>query len=121
LDDDPLGIEFGNDATVLTPQARAAASKARAAARAGYVLAGESTAYDIDRGKLSCSDAPDILEPLCIWPMPLEHETTERIYFNLPSHWTQAGTLEAQLETTNAREEGTDHSAPPATRSSAGA
>jgi len=47
LNENPAGLELPDDASILTPQARALASKARALSRAGHVLAGESSADEI--------------------------------------------------------------------------
>jgi hypothetical protein len=77
-----------DDTSELTPQSRAAASKASALARAADVLAREAATDEVDALEIG-TDGADVVVSLDVWPVLREHSSTELVSLDLPSHGTE--------------------------------
>lgn len=71
-------------------------------------MAGESSAYDLDGFNGVPINFGHVLVPDSIGPVAGENLTAERFFLDLPDGVSHAGTLEAQLEATDAGEQGAD-------------
>jgi hypothetical protein len=91
LDDDPPRGELADDPGVLAPQAGAGASEAGSSASDGDVLAGESAAEDVDRGKNSSTNCADVVMAYGLRPVFREDVAAEWIAFHLPHNVAYAG------------------------------
>lgn len=96
-----------NDPSILAPERRALAAESCSLSGEGYVLAGESPADHIDGGEFA-SDGAHVVISNSVGPVLREHGAAERLSFDLPNNATSRGVLDAQLQSTNPREQRPD-------------
>lgn len=106
LHDDVSGSKQANDAGVLRPQSAPTAFDAGLLPAAADVLAGESSADDIDSPAFGVAgwEGSDIVVPPDAGPVLLEYLAGERVDFHLPG-CLQSRTLEAEVESADSGEE----------------
>lgn len=106
LDDDDRRPDFFGDAVELEPEPTSVAGETGLLAGGADVLAGETSAEEIDGGKRpSCRD---VIEPLNVGPVLGEDAAAELVLLDLPEDRAQPGGLEPELETADTGEERAD-------------
>lgn len=108
LDDDPLWAQLSDDTSELIPQARAAASKARAWARRADVLARKPPANEVDGGEIVGADVADVDEPVGVGPQGGEEFAAGGVALDLPDGVPEACPFEAELKPADAGEQRSD-------------
>lgn len=104
FDDDPRRARGFDDPPELVPESGSLSREAFALACRRDVLAGESTAEEIDTRELR-ADFSDIIKPRYVGPVLREHGATEWIRLHLEEHGPQAGPFEPELQAADAGEE----------------
>jgi hypothetical protein len=107
-DDDPRA-EFFDDAEHLEPEARLLAREAGSGSADRDVLAGKSSAEDVDRSESCRSGFADVDDrAVCVRPVLREDAAAERILLDLPEDGTQAGPFQSELEPSHSCKERSD-------------
>ena len=104
LDKNPAGSELANDAMELPPQSGLLSSQSATASRHADVGAGESTADEVDRGKVVSSALTDIAMPFDVGPVRGEDTPALSVDLDLPGT-APAGALKPEVEAADASEE----------------
>ena len=92
-----------NDPAILPPEGRTGASESRALPGEADVLAGESSADDVDSRE--SVDGTDVVISNSVRPMLCENFTTPRIFFDLPQHQRTRRRFDAELKAADARKQ----------------
>jgi hypothetical protein len=105
---------LANDADDLEKESAALSVESGPASCDAEILTGETTAEDVDRLEVVDPDRADVVESLCIGPVPFEDATTERIDLDLPARARASRPLNAELKSTDAAKQGAEvhHGAP---------
>jgi hypothetical protein len=101
-------MQLIKDSRELVPEAASSTSEASSLARGADVLAGESSADEIDGFEISSTNAADIIEPLRLGPVLRENREAQLVLLDLPDRLANARHLQAQLEPADAAEERAD-------------
>ena len=101
--DDESGSKCANDPEVLKPEARPSAVEPGPGAGVAEILAGETSADDVD-GSESFGGSDIVISP-GVGPVLREDSAAERVSLNLPNGGAEARALEAKFEPTDATEE----------------
>lgn len=109
LDDDEARPDERDDVREVVPEPRSGAAKPSLLAGAGDVLAGESSANNVN--VRVAAGLRDILEPHDGGPVLREHAATEGIDLALPKDRPETGALEPELQAADAREQRADREA----------
>jgi len=82
--DDVAGFQLANDSCVLMPESRSLAVEPCALASVTDVLAGKSSANNVNGGEVSSSDIFHVLVSGNVRPMLREHRPTVGVLLDLP-------------------------------------
>jgi hypothetical protein len=112
LHDDVAGSKLANDPGELGPKTRAGSVDSGPSPGAAEVLTREAAADEVDRGEVASADLSHVLESPGVWEVLGEDGSTVGILLDLPGD-SHPRSLEAELESADARKEATDIHAPP--------
>ncbi len=107
LNEQPRGSEFSDDAPHLPPQAGSGCVDTAALARGGDILTGETACDEIHSGNIVSVEFSHVGEPGHVGPMTGKDGSAEGIDFAL-SDDAHSGSLEAEVNSADAGEEGED-------------
>jgi hypothetical protein len=103
LHDDVAGSKLANDSRIFRPQSAAFAVDSRPLASVRNILAGESSADDVNGSEVIDSAFSDIAEPLGVREMAFEHSPAVIVDFDLPDGFDSRA-LEAKIKSSDSAE-----------------
>jgi hypothetical protein len=103
----PSRSQFPHQAGELKPKAAARALDTGAFSGLAEVLAWESSADEIDGFEFRAAKFADIAIALYLWPVLGQYLQAVRIVFDLPAA-LHAGALQAQIDSADSREQGSE-------------